>query len=190
MKTIETKMQSIYVLNVAILNEITDDEIEEDMEVATQFEVEIMKETDKCRDILLKYKERSIDTVKRSVSELSIIKSGVNLPKIFIKKFSGDQLHWQQFENTFDATITKNENISDIEKFSYLRGYVCGEAEKCIEGITLTGGNFIRALTLLRERYGNPQLIISSHVDNLIKLEKLSGLRASIKELRNLYDKI
>ena len=32
-------------------------------------------------------------------------------------------------------------------------------------------------MTLLRERYGNPQLIIS-------------GYRAPIKELRNIYDKI
>ena len=50
--------------------------------------------------------------------------------------------------------------------------------------------NFNRAITLLRERYGNQQLIISSHIDNLIKLENVSGSRASIKELRNLYDKI
>ena len=54
--------------------------------------------------------------------------------------------------------------------------------------MTLTGENFGRAMNLLRERYGNPQLIISSHMDSLIKLEKVSGSKAS--SLRNLYDKI
>ena len=105
----------------------------EDMEIATQFEIKISKETDKFREILLKSKEVNNATVTRSVSESSTITSGVKVPKIFIKRFSGDPLQWQQFENTFDATITKNENvtlknlricedISDIEKFTYLRG--------------------------------------------------------------------
>ena len=120
----------------------------------------------------------------------SVAKSGVKLPKIIIKKFDGDPVQWQQFVDTFDATITKNDALSEIEKFTYLRGYLAGEAEKCIEGIPLTSENFGRALNLLRERYGNPQLIISSHMDKLIKLERVSGFQASIKELRNLHDKI
>ena len=93
--------------------------------------------------------------MKRLLSE-SPGGSGVKLPKIYIKKFTGDPMQWQQFEDTFDATITGNERISDVEKFTYLREYLSGEAEKCIEGVTLTGENFVRAMTLLRERYGNP----------------------------------
>ena len=190
-KTIEIKMSSIKSLDDSILNEVPDEGMKEEMELANEFEVEIVTHLDKFKEKLSKYKFSSNTTVfKGSISESFDSKSGVKLPKIFIKKFSGDPLQWQQFEATFDATITKNERISDIEKFTYLRGYVCGEAEKCIEGITLIGHNFDRAMALLRERYGNPQLIISSHMDSLLKLEKVSGSRSSIKELRNLYDKI
>ena len=39
----------------------------------------------------------------------------------------------------------------------------------------------------MKERYGNPQLIISCHKNNLIKLNKVNG--ANVKELRDLYDK-
>ena len=66
MKTIVIKMQSINALNEAILNDIAEDELEEDMEIATQFEIKISKETDKFREILLKYKEVNNATVKRS----------------------------------------------------------------------------------------------------------------------------
>ena len=188
-KTIEVKMTSISTMDDEILNEVTDDKLEEEMEISTQVEIEIGKELDKFKEILSRYKNPNSGTVKRTLSE-SPGGGGVKLPKIYIKRFTGDPIQWQQFEDTFDATITRNERISDVEKFTYLRGYLSGEAEKCIEGITLTGENFVRAMTLLRERYGNPQLIISSHMDSLIKLEKISGYRAPIKELRNLYDKI
>ena len=112
-----------------ILKEIADGKIQEEMEITTLFEIEIGKELDKFKEILAKYKDPNSGTVKRLLSE-SPGGSGVKLPKIYIKKFTGDPMQWQQFEDTFDATITGNERISDVEKFTYLRGYLSGEAEK------------------------------------------------------------
>ena len=40
----------------------------------------------------------------------------------------------------------------------------------------------------MKEICGNPQLIISCHMNNLIKLDKVNG--ANVKELRDLCDKI
>ena len=80
------------------------------------------------------------------------------------KKFSGEPTAWREFYETFDATVNRSRNISAVEKFSYLKGYVCGAAEKSIEGLTLTGENYEEALTILKERYGNPQLVIVSHI--------------------------
>ena len=84
MKTIVIKMQSINALNEAILNDIAEDELEEDMEIATQFEIKISKETDKFTEFLLKYKEVNV-TVKRSVAESSTI-SGVKFDATMTKK--------------------------------------------------------------------------------------------------------
>ena len=91
--------------------------------------------------------------------------TGVNLPKIHIKKFCGDTTLRRQFYETYEATVHKNEKISDIEKFSYLKGYLTGAAEKCIEGLSLSNDNYKQMLNLLKERYGHPQLVISSHMD-------------------------
>ena len=50
----------------------------------------------------------------------------------FIKKFMGDPTALQQVDEAFDATVHKNENLCDIENFSYLKGYLGGAAEKCL----------------------------------------------------------
>ena len=116
LKTIDTKMLAINALNDDILNEIDEDELEVDMEEATKFEISIMTDIDKIKEILRIEKESMNRIMKKEVSEspTSTLRGGVKLPKILIKKFSGDPISWQQFEETFDATITKNENISDI----------------------------------------------------------------------------
>ena len=87
------------------------------------------------------------------------------------------------------ATVVQKESISDIEKFIYSKGYVVGSASKCIEGIHLSNKNYKHALNFLRERYGNPQLIISSHMNQILRITKVTAGHRS-KDLRNLYDKI
>ena len=78
----------------------------------------------------------------------------------------------QQFYDTFEATIDKNENLSNIQKLTYLQGYLEGPALKCIESMTLSNENYIQALKQLKDRYGNLQLITSTHMSKLLKLEK------------------
>ena len=198
-KTIEIKMSSIQQLNDSILDDIAEDQMENDMELATLFEIEIMKEIDRFKEKLSakeKVEPSVPEVVKKENGErsetlpeigtqlvtgtvtrpgLSSSKYSVRLPKIEIKKFRGDPVQWQQFADTFDATITNNEHISDVEKFTYLRGLLEGEAERCIEGITLIGENFSQAMGLLRQQYGNPLLIIPAHMEKLFDRERISG---------------
>ena len=115
--------------------------------------------------------------------------NNVKLPKIFIKKFYGDPIAWQQFKDSFEATINSNENLTEVEKFSYLKSYLSGGAEKTIDGISLTSENYEHAWILLTERYGNPHLVISSHMDQLLKLERLKSSN-NVREFRSLYDKL
>ena len=75
-----------------------------------------------------------------------------------------------EFKDSFEVTIDNNESLTSIEKFSYLKGYLTGDAEKCIAGISLSADNYVQAWELLSEWYGNPHLVISSHMDQLWKL--------------------
>ena len=186
--SIELKDVLIKQLDSDILDVIPEENIEADVDTAAQFEVKVNTELCAIRNYLKVNDVRKGSDVD-SLSTLSCKRAAVKLPKIFIKKFSGNPIEWQQFHETFKATVDQNEGISDIEKFTYLKGYVEGSASKCIEGINLSNENYKHALDLLSERYGNPQLIISSHMNQILKVNKVTAGH-KVKELRNLYDKI
>ena len=39
---------------------------------------------------------------------------GVKLPKIVVKKFTGEPTEWMQFSDTFKATVEANTRLSNI----------------------------------------------------------------------------
>ena len=57
-----------------------------------------------------------------------------------------------------------------------------------IERFPLSHDNYEHAIRLLEERYGNLQLIILTHMNKLVQLEKVTS--CNVVELRRLYDKI
>ena len=188
LKTIDTKLAAIEKWNDEILNEVEDGAIATEMEESTNFEVSVMKEVDQIKQTVNSY---TVKSPKKEVHEdKNEDKLNVKLRKLIIKKFYGDPIFWEQFIDTFEAAIGNNNTISNIQKFTYLRGYLGGEAEKCIDGMSLTNANYVQALNLLKERYGNKQLVISSHMDDLVRLERLSSSRVNVSEVRKLYDKI
>ena len=64
-------------------------------------------------------------------------------------------MKWQEFWDTFEATIHKNPSLLPIEKFNYLKSLLENEASKSIAGLELTNANYEAAINLLKERYGN-----------------------------------
>ena len=58
-----------------------------------------------------------------------------------------------------------------------------------IAGLALTKDNYKVAVDLLRERYGNKKVIISSHMESLLKLPRVNFV-SDIKRVRMVYDQI
>ena len=100
-----------------------------------------------------------------------------------MKNFNGDPILWPQFIDTFKNAIHENKNLTAIEKFTYLKSYLRGDAEKCVEGLNLTAENYERGLEILQERFGNKQLIIAKHMNILLALEKIHS-SSHVCELR------
>jgi deoxyribodipyrimidine photolyase len=75
--------------------------------------------------------------------------SGVKLPKLEIKKFDGNLAKWREFWDSYECAIHKNDKLSEIDKFSYLRGLLEGQASTEIAGFALTGVNYKEAVDLL-----------------------------------------
>ena len=68
-------------------------------------------------------KEHSTQTPKvERVSTKS--SSNVKLPRLEIMKLTGEFTKWQTFYDSFEAAVEKNQSLSNIEKFNYLRSYL------------------------------------------------------------------
>ena len=197
-KTIKTKEKVLAEINDSICEVVEEEKIDETIEDAVAFEERIGADLSRIENFVMQEKmvgdgdkvgyRRSMHSPTYESARGSP-KVSVKLPKLIIKKFTGDATAWQQFNETFSATVDCNDSLSDVEKFSYLKGLLGGEAEKCVEGISLTGDNYKEALGLLKERFGNSQLIVASHMSKLLKLEKVKVGR-NVKELRNLFDQL
>ena len=85
------------------------------------------------------------------------------LPKLSLPTFSGDPLTWQTFWDSFDAAVNKNVGLSGVQKFTYLRGQVQGDASRVIAGFPLTDDNYAHSVALLQARYGQHHKIIHAH---------------------------
>ena len=88
------------------------------------------------------------------------------LPKLTLRKFSGDPKSWQLFWDSFEAAVHNNSSLSKIDKFNYLKSLVEGNAASAIDGFSLTADNYESAVKLLKDRFADPQiLIVTSHME-------------------------
>ena len=93
------------------------------------------------------------------------------LPKLSLPKFRGDVTKWQLFWDSFKSAIPENSDISTINKFNYLNSLLEGNAARTVQGLTLTSSNYNATVEMLQERYGKPQIIISAHMDEILKIQ-------------------
>ena len=108
--------------------------------------------------------------------------SAVRLPRLDLPTFSGNALEWQSFWDGFDAAVNSNPAISSVQKLNYLRSQLRGDASHVIAGFSLTNASYEHSVTLLKNRYGQPQKLITAHMQALLDLPNpsntLSGLQS------------
>lgn len=111
--------------------------------------------------------------------------SSHRLPKLILPIFSGNPLKWQTFWDTYKTAIHNNASLSDVQKFTYLKAQLSGEAANSIEGLPLSESNYAQSIELLEERFGQPHKIINAHMQALLDLPNPSD---SVVHLRRFYD--
>ena len=175
---IEEKTKIVVDLYEKIVDNQDDDNVAADIHAkGCEFEIEIYKHLD-----VVKGRLKNI-TTEKSASK----RENVRLPKIELRKFNGDPTEWQNFYNSFVHAVHEQSSLSDVEKMNYLFNLLEGEALSMVKGFQLSNENYGKALNLLKERFGDKQLLISSLMNKMINLEPLTSM-CTVKELRNLYD--
>ena len=140
----------------------------EDEEELENHEKEAYEFVIKARNVESELQEY-VSNHKEDISKLNHFRGmGVKLPKIKIKTFNGDATEWRTFIEAFDATIHARIDITNIEKFTYLKGFLNGSALQTIDGLPLINDNYVNARDMLQKSFGNPQLIVSSRMNSLL----------------------
>lgn len=113
----------------------------------------------------------------------------VKLPKLTLQPFNGDITTWMTFWDSYESSIHKNEQLSNIDKFNYLRSLLEHNAREALAGLTLMAANYDEAIAILKKRFGSKHLIISRHMDILLGLEPVVSAN-NLRGLRHLYDRV
>ena len=193
--TLESENVRLNEIHDEIIDLIAGEDDQLDEEIASQvskhfkFGMDIRKAMSLVRNhIAMITKEKdSVSTNSDDVSA-SCRKNSAKLPKLNIKYFEGNPLHWKSFFDSFTHMIDK-ANISDVEKFSYLVSYLKGQAAETLSGLNLTNDNYKVALELLKKRFGDDQVLISAHMNALLKLDSVRSIK-DIQSLRKSFDNI
>ncbi|XP_055523111.1 uncharacterized protein LOC129717274 [Wyeomyia smithii] len=106
------------------------------------------------------------------------------LPDIQLPELSGNIVKWFSFYDTFNSLVNINQDLSDVQKFFYLKSTLRGEALQLIDKIPVTGDNYSVALKLITNRYQNTNILTRNHIEALFKIERVK--KECPKALTNL----
>ncbi|XP_077528119.1 uncharacterized protein LOC144139709 [Haemaphysalis longicornis] len=125
--------------------------------------------------------------INEVVSTEQTQRSKIKLPKLELIKFSGRSNEWQHFWELFEEVVDKNEDLSSIDKYNFLRVSVTGDAATAIAGHPPTAPCYNDAVQLLKKRFGNEELLIQEHFKKLIDLKPVRSSE-DVRGLRRLHD--
>ena len=135
---------------------------------------------------LEKMKVESTERITKKDTETTMKqKMNVRLAKLEPKKFDGNILKFQEFWDTFESTVHKNDILHKVDKFNYLKTQLTGSASELISGMELTNDNYDEAIQLLMDRYGRKQISIDAHYAQMMNLPIATYKTSS---LRSFYD--
>lgn len=108
----------------------------------------------------------------------------VKLPRLNLPVFTGKYRDWTSFSQMFRTSIFRNNNLSDVEKFQYLRASLADDAADVIESLELSGKNFAVAWRMLEERYDRIRVIVQTHIQAILEIPCIK--RENFLELKGL----
>ncbi|XP_058828273.1 uncharacterized protein LOC131688138 [Topomyia yanbarensis] len=125
-----------------------------------------------------------VESTNQQGSSLSMMR--VKLPELKLPTFGGHLRDWITFRDTFKNLISDNAQLTEIDKFTYLRTSLSGEALQEIGSIELSVANYSIAWKSLESRYENKKLLVKSHLDALLSIEPME--RESFESLNHVIN--
>ena len=198
LQDLRSKMDTIIQQDAEVVDSLPDDEVEQELADQRQYSEDLIDERDRFEYQLQVLNKRydaenptpplpgnaSPSTSNNDTSDSVQINLPINskLPKFELPDFSGDILTWHSFWDVFETEVDKRTSIADATKFIYLNSKLKGEAKATLSGLTPNNVNYAKAVTLLKERYGQPNKIVAAHMRALYHLSKPNSDKSSLRQ--------
>ena len=134
---LQRKVQIISKLDEGILEEIEDEgEIAREIETAEEVHSQIAILRIKIEGVLQQRseKKKQEETTRATEMNNSVSKTiNMKLPKLEIKRFSGGPKEYKSFKDSFDIAANRRSDIAEVEKFTYLKFLITGEASRVVK---------------------------------------------------------
>ena len=108
------------------------------------------------------------------------------LPKLTLPSFSGEYTQWLSFWDQFTTLVDSKRDMTNVEKLSYLKLSLEGDAAQIVSSLLVTDANYDIAKRKLEERCNNKRSIVKTHLASHHALPAIR--KESSAELRKLLE--
>ncbi|GFV35972.1 DUF1758 domain-containing protein [Trichonephila clavipes] len=130
--------------------------------------------------------------IRETVVPTETEKRSFKLPKIELKKFSGEAKDFLAFWSQFQK-IHIDKSIAEEDKMQYLLQSMepKSKAERLVLSFPATAENYPKAIDQLKERFGREDLLVQIYVRELLNLVMKNAVSGRTKtDLSTLYDEL
>ena len=110
----------------------------------------------------------------------------IKLPKLTLPSFSSEYTQWVSFWDQFKTLVDSKRDMTNVEKLSYLKLSLKGDAAQIVSSLLVTDANYDIAKRKLEERYNNKRSIVKAPLAAIHALPAVK--KESSVELRKLLE--
>jgi len=176
---LKRQRDSLVKLDDSILENTEDADVTEEISSASNYAMNINKTIKRVS---------SWETSKSTATATSNLSKSVKLPNIALGKFSGEHLAWPAFWDLFKASIHDRTDLSGPAKFHYLLSQLEGDAAQLLAGFDHTEQEYEQAVSLLKETYGKPKLLIQARLHAILDIASPEPNSTSLAKYRSAYE--
>ncbi|XP_055714396.1 uncharacterized protein LOC129808634 [Phlebotomus papatasi] len=115
-----------------------------------------------------------ISTLSKSASSSNSTNSNIKLPQIDLPSFDGKFSDWVSFREEFQSSVINYPNLTEVQKLTYLRSALKGEAYSVIKRLQVTDTNFKVAWDLLLDKFERPSEIVADHIKSFYNMPHIT----------------
>lgn len=119
--------------------------------------------------------ENKLQSKSKNETPAPTVKIMPKLPKLEISDFDGTPEKWPVFYQLFNKLIHENENISDLEKVTYLVTHLQGPAKAICAGVLPTAENYPTLYESLVKRYDDKRQLASTYLTKILDIKPITN---------------